>query len=48
MAIEVNEEDNVEFPVFLYMGNIADYDDFKRYLNNQNEVRITKQFRKRR
>lgn len=46
MAIEVNEEDNIEFPVFLYMGNIADYDDFKRYLNS-NEVRITKQFKKR-
>lgn len=46
MAIEVNEEDNIEFPVFLYMGNTADYDDFKRYLNNQNDVRITKQFRK--
>lgn len=48
LGIECNEEDNVEFPVFLYMGNIADYDDFKRYLSNQDEVRITKQFRKRR
>ena len=48
MAIEVNEEDNIEFPAFLYLGNLADYDDFKRYLNNQDEVRITKQFRKRR
>lgn len=47
MAIEVNEEDNIEFPAFLYMGSLADYDDFKRYLNNQDEVRITKQFRKR-
>ena len=34
--------------VILYLGNLADYDDFKRYLNNQDEVRITKQFRKRR
>ena len=41
MAIEVNEE-------FLYLGNLADYEDFKRYLNNQDEVRITKQFKKRR
>lgn len=48
MAIEVNEEDNIEFPALLYLGNLADYDDFKRYLNNQDEVRITKQFRKRR
>lgn len=48
MAIEINEEDNIEFPVFLYLGSLADYDDFKRYLNNQDEVRITKQFRKRR
>lgn len=48
MAIEVNEEDNIEFPAFLYLGNLADYDDFKKYLNNQDEVRITKQFRKRR
>lgn len=48
MAIEVNEEDNIEFPALLYLGNLADYDDFKRYLNNQEEVRITKQFRKRR
>lgn len=47
MAIEVNEEDNIEFPTFLYLGNLADYDDFRRYLNS-NEVRITKQFRKRR
>lgn len=48
MAIEVNEEDNIEFPALLYLGNLADYEDFKRYLNNQDEVRITKQFRKRR
>lgn len=48
MAIECNEEDNIEFPAFLYLGNLADYEDFKRYLNNQDEVRITKQFRKRR
>lgn len=48
MAIEVNEEDNIEFPAFLYLGSLADYDDFKKYLNNQDEVRITKQFRKRR
>lgn len=47
MAIEVNEEDNIEFPVFRYTGSLADYDDFRRYLNS-NEVRITKQFRKRR
>ena len=46
MAIEVNEEDNIEFPALLYLGNLADYEDFKRYLNNQDEVRITKQFRK--
>ena len=46
MVIEVNEEDNIEFPALLYLGNLADYDDFKRYLNNQDEVRITKQFRK--
>lgn len=46
MAVEVNEEDNIEFPALLYLGNLADYDDFKRYLNNQDEVRITKQFRK--
>ena len=48
MAIEVNEEDNIEFPAFLYLGSLADYDDFKKYLNNQDEVRITKQFKKRR
>ena len=48
MAVEVNKEDNIEFPVFRYTGSLADYDDFKRYLNNQDEVRITKQFRKRR
>ena len=48
MAIECNLEDNIEFPALLYLGNLADYDDFKRYLNNQDEVRITKQFRKRR
>lgn len=48
MAIEVNEEDNIEFPALLYLGNLADYEDFKRYLNNQDEVRVTKQFRKRR
>ena len=48
MAIEVNEEDNIEFPAFIYRGNLADYEDFKSYLNNQDEVRITKQFRKRR
>lgn len=48
MAIECNEEDNIEFPAFLYLGNLADYEDFKRYLNNQEDVRITKQFRKRR
>lgn len=47
LGIEVNEEDNIEFPAFLYLGNLADYDDFRRYLNS-NEVRITKQFRKRR
>lgn len=46
LAIECNEEDNIEFPAFLYLGNLADYDDFKRYLNNQDDVRITKQFRK--
>ena len=48
MAIEVNEEDNIEFPALIYLGNLADYDDFRRYLNNQDEIRITKQFRKRR
>ena len=48
MAIEVNEEDNIEFPALLYLDNLADYEDFKRYLSNQDEVRITKQFRKRR
>lgn len=48
MAIEVNKEDNIEFPALLYLGNLADYEDFKRYLNNQDEVRITKQFRRRR
>ena len=48
MAVEVNKEDNIEFPVFRYTGSLADYDDFKSYLNNQDEVRITKQFRKRR
>ena len=47
MAIEVNEEDNIEFPALIYLGNLADYEDFKRYLSNQDEVRITKQFRKR-
>lgn len=47
LGIEVNEEDNIEFPAFLYLGNLADYDDFRRYLNS-NEVRITKQFKKRR
>ena len=47
MAVEVNKEDNIEFPVFRYTGSLADYDDFRRYLNS-NEVRITKQFRKRR
>ena len=47
MAIEVNKDDNIEFPVFRYTGSLADYDDFKRYLNS-NEVRITKQFKKRR
>ena len=46
--IEIIEEDNIEFPALLYLGNLADYEDFKRYLNNQDEVRITKQFRKRR
>ena len=46
MAIEVNEEDNIEFLALLYLGNLADYEDFKRYLNNQEDVRITKQFRK--
>ena len=45
MAIEVNEEDNIEFPVFLYMGSLADYNDFKAYLKS-NEVRVTKQFRR--
>ena len=47
MAVEVNKEDNIEFPVFRCTGSLADYDDFRRYLNS-NEVRITKQFRKRR
>lgn len=45
MTVEVNKEDNIEFPVFRYTGSLADYDDFRRYLNS-NEVRITKQFRK--
>lgn len=48
LAIECDEKNNIEFPAFLYLGNLADYDDFKRYINNQDEVRITKQFRKRR
>ena len=49
LAIECNYEDNMEFPVFLYLGREKDYDDFKRYLNNDDkEVRVTKQFRKRR
>ena len=48
MAIRSARLDNIEFPAFLYLGNLADYEDFKRYLNNQDEVRITKQFRKRR
>ena len=48
IAVEHNYEDNIEFPVFMYKGNLADYEDFKNYLNNQDEVRITKQFRKRR
>lgn len=47
IAVEYNYEDNIEFPVFMYKGNLADYEDFKRYLNS-NEVRITKQFKKRR
>ena len=47
MAVEVNKEDNIEFPVFRYTGSLADYDYFRRYLNS-NEVRITKQFKKRR
>ena len=47
MAVEVNKEDNIEFPVFRYTGSLADYDDFRRYLNS-NEPRVTKQFRKRR
>lgn len=46
IAVEHNYEDNIEFPVFMYDGNLADYEDFKRYINNQDEVRITKQFRK--
>ena len=45
LAIECNTEDNIEFPVFLYMGNISDYDDFKAYLNSK-ETRVTKSYRK--
>lgn len=45
LAIECNTEDNIEFPVFLYTGNIADYDDFKAYLNSK-ETRVTKSYRK--
>lgn len=47
LAIECNKEDNIEFPVFLYLGKQEDYDEFKRYLNNENEVRVTKSYRKR-
>lgn len=46
IAVEYNYEDNIEFPVFMYKGNLADYEDFKNYLNS-NEPRVTKQFRKR-
>ena len=47
LAIECNYEDNIEFPVFLYLGKQADYDDFKNYLNNEDEeVRVTKCYRK--
>ena len=46
LAIECNREDNIEFPVFLYLGKQADYDDFKRYLNNENEVRVTKSYKR--
>ena len=46
LAIECDKENNIEFPVFLYLGEQADYDDFKRYLNNENEVRITKSYKR--
>lgn len=45
LAIECNLENNSEFPVFLYLGKMADYDDFKAYLNSK-ETRVTKSYRK--
>lgn len=46
MAIEVNEEDNIEFPVFVYYGKEQEYINFINYLKSD-ETRVTKCFKKR-
>lgn len=47
LAIECNIEDNIEFPVFLYLGKVEEYTKFKEYLLlDDKKYKVTKQFRK--
>lgn len=45
LAIECNEEKNIEFPVFLYDGNTKEFFRFAQYLRNENSKhKVTRQF----
>lgn len=47
LVIECNIQDRIEFPVFLYLGNIEDYELFKEYLNIDTKDKVTKSYKKR-
>ena len=44
LAIEQNVEDNMDFPVFLYLGNQEEYMNFRNYLEDTTIKRETKKF----
>ena len=44
LAIEQNMEDNMDFPVFLYLGNQEEYINFRNYLEDTTIKRETKKF----
>lgn len=42
LVIEHNISCNIDFPVFIYMGKEKDYEEFKRYIsNNEEENKVT-------
>lgn len=45
LVIEHNIKDNIDFPVFIYLGKVNQYEEFKRYLTSD-ETRVTKSYKR--